>query len=525
MSKTRRTYSKDFKLEATKKVICDGMKIVDVAKQRDMPKQTLGNWVRAYKDKGESEDLFRGSGNLIKVDKRVKELESQNRHLEMQCNILKNLIQEWPMRSEDKYLWIKGYETEGYEVSLLCTALDVSRNSYYKWKKENNEIKKAEIEKVKSNIQNSITKTLQQRCSIRGDEMFNHRFYSEGERKLLPHRIYKGDIHVIVIPKIYEIPFNLFDLEDKTFSKKNPYRVTSSGSTFIKVFKEEVSKHKKIVKYFKDKYNYVIKDPNTINQEDKSFFNKFAKPLVITRYTQKVSYPWDKRWVERQIDYSLEGNVEKSMAYRIYELAKDLKEVTKDVKKKYLLTEPKESSVCLFYDFPCNIKNDDIRRNDDSSRYLDNLKYMSCNGDTLGKIMAVCKKNLEDDNVDFFTCTLRYSNEHSYRKALYKTREYHKCNEQQNVIEKMAPFFEKELSRKIDTSYYIKKKSYQHLSDTCVYKFRVYLEEVMIHEFNQHLDKISDYISYDIFWKHDKLIQEINPRIYEDLYTKFREII
>jgi transposase len=85
MSKGYRKYSPEFREEVVKLVIDTSRAITDVAREYGVHDTTLGNWVRAYKEKnGEAAEA-----PLTLQDRaRLRELERKNRELEMKCAFL-----------------------------------------------------------------------------------------------------------------------------------------------------------------------------------------------------------------------------------------------------------------------------------------------------------------------------------------------------------------------------------------------------------------------------------------------------
>jgi transposase-like protein len=80
-----KTYSPEFKEEAAKLVINTSRPIADVARELKISETSLGNWVRAYREKhAEDEPPLQVSERA-----RLRELERLNRELEMENAFLK----------------------------------------------------------------------------------------------------------------------------------------------------------------------------------------------------------------------------------------------------------------------------------------------------------------------------------------------------------------------------------------------------------------------------------------------------
>lgn len=84
MSKGYRKFSPEFREEVAKLVIDTSRAITDVAREYGINETTVGNWVRAYKEKhGETEEPLN-----LPERARLRELERANRELEMKCAFL-----------------------------------------------------------------------------------------------------------------------------------------------------------------------------------------------------------------------------------------------------------------------------------------------------------------------------------------------------------------------------------------------------------------------------------------------------
>ncbi len=80
-----KTYSPEFREEAARMVVDTSRAIADVARELGISETSLGNWVRAYREKhaGEEPPL------QVSERARLRELERHNRELEMENTFLK----------------------------------------------------------------------------------------------------------------------------------------------------------------------------------------------------------------------------------------------------------------------------------------------------------------------------------------------------------------------------------------------------------------------------------------------------
>jgi len=85
--KPRRTYTAEFKSEAAKLVLSEGMTRTKVAADLGVTSQQVGKWVLEYQAAGS--DAFPGNGKLLPQDQRIRDLENQVKQLRMERDILK----------------------------------------------------------------------------------------------------------------------------------------------------------------------------------------------------------------------------------------------------------------------------------------------------------------------------------------------------------------------------------------------------------------------------------------------------
>ncbi|HEX3306981.1 MAG TPA: transposase [Streptosporangiaceae bacterium] len=85
MTKKYRKFSPEFREEAARMVVETSRPIVDVARELGINETSLGNWVRAYREK------HAGDEPLLQLSERarLRELERRNRELEMENAFLK----------------------------------------------------------------------------------------------------------------------------------------------------------------------------------------------------------------------------------------------------------------------------------------------------------------------------------------------------------------------------------------------------------------------------------------------------
>ncbi len=85
--KTRRKYSKEFKLDAISLVLDQGYGITEAARSLEINRNVLQRWIKEF----ESDDgqAFRGNGKLTPEQAEIRRLKEENRRLKMEKEILK----------------------------------------------------------------------------------------------------------------------------------------------------------------------------------------------------------------------------------------------------------------------------------------------------------------------------------------------------------------------------------------------------------------------------------------------------
>jgi len=87
--KTRKKYSKEFKLDAISLVLEQDYSRVEAARSLGINAHMLGRWVKEHQT--EDGQTFRDNGKLTTEQERIKKLEAQVKRLEMERDILKNV--------------------------------------------------------------------------------------------------------------------------------------------------------------------------------------------------------------------------------------------------------------------------------------------------------------------------------------------------------------------------------------------------------------------------------------------------
>ena len=83
----RRSYSKEFKVNAVKMVLQRGKRASEVARDLGIQENMLYLWKRKYSE--DEQESFPGQGNLKDRDAYVRQLERENKRLKDERDILK----------------------------------------------------------------------------------------------------------------------------------------------------------------------------------------------------------------------------------------------------------------------------------------------------------------------------------------------------------------------------------------------------------------------------------------------------
>lgn len=93
MTRIRRKFTKEFKLEAVKLVTIHGYAVEEAAKNLGVGKSSLCKWVREYRDSNEDlNQIFPGKGNLNPQEAEVKRLEKALAKMTRERDILKKAL-------------------------------------------------------------------------------------------------------------------------------------------------------------------------------------------------------------------------------------------------------------------------------------------------------------------------------------------------------------------------------------------------------------------------------------------------
>ena len=90
MIKNRRTYDREFKLDAVRLASEEGRSVKQVAHDLGVNAWTLRDWIRSARDEGA--DAFRGSGNRTEEEKDLHALRRELELVKQERDILKKAL-------------------------------------------------------------------------------------------------------------------------------------------------------------------------------------------------------------------------------------------------------------------------------------------------------------------------------------------------------------------------------------------------------------------------------------------------
>jgi len=87
MGKTRRTFKREFKAEASRLVSAQSKSLAEVARELDLGESMLRAWKQVLATEGEQ--AFPGKGNPPALEEELRRLRAENNRLTMERGILK----------------------------------------------------------------------------------------------------------------------------------------------------------------------------------------------------------------------------------------------------------------------------------------------------------------------------------------------------------------------------------------------------------------------------------------------------
>ncbi|HHC8922958.1 TPA: IS3 family transposase [Stenotrophomonas maltophilia] len=126
----RRTFSREFKLEAVRLVTERGVAVAQAAKDLDVHENVLRKWVRELRE--EPQEAFPGNGKQKAQDAEIARLRKEVAKLKVERDIPKKsrgLLRE----GVDVKFGFVAKHRGAWPANLMCEALGVSRGGFYAW--------------------------------------------------------------------------------------------------------------------------------------------------------------------------------------------------------------------------------------------------------------------------------------------------------------------------------------------------------------------------------------------------------
>jgi transposase len=90
MAKSRRSYTREFKIEAVKLVTQQGLSVAEAARSLGIHENQLRTWKQALeKESQDDQQAFPGHGNRPALEQEIHRLKAENKRLLMEREILK----------------------------------------------------------------------------------------------------------------------------------------------------------------------------------------------------------------------------------------------------------------------------------------------------------------------------------------------------------------------------------------------------------------------------------------------------
>jgi transposase len=87
MAKPRRDFTREFKIEAVRRITAEGKSLAEVARELDLGESLLRSWKVALASEGEQ--AFPGKGNPSAAEEELRRLRVENQRLRIERDILK----------------------------------------------------------------------------------------------------------------------------------------------------------------------------------------------------------------------------------------------------------------------------------------------------------------------------------------------------------------------------------------------------------------------------------------------------
>ncbi|MFQ2106801.1 IS3-like element ISAeme20 family transposase [Aeromonas rivipollensis] len=157
--KSREHYSPEFRAEAVRLVLEQGLGQAEAARRLGIAKGTLSNWVVAAKG-GKDTSAIPGARSVAELEAEVARLRKALAQANMERDINKKGRRVLCSGVTAKYAWIAN-QKDIYPISVICRVLEVSRAGFYHWRQRPPSQRQQEDERLKVAIRAAHSKTRQ----------------------------------------------------------------------------------------------------------------------------------------------------------------------------------------------------------------------------------------------------------------------------------------------------------------------------------------------------------------------------
>ncbi|WP_449308606.1 IS3 family transposase [Paludisphaera soli] len=131
MAKTRRTFTREFKVEAVRRIDEQGKSLAEVARELDLGESMLRGWRQALAAEGGR--AFPGKGCQPALEEELRRLRAEVKRLQTERDILKKATAFFAGESFLRYDFVERHRGR-WPVRTMCRVLRVSPGGYYDWR-------------------------------------------------------------------------------------------------------------------------------------------------------------------------------------------------------------------------------------------------------------------------------------------------------------------------------------------------------------------------------------------------------
>jgi transposase-like protein len=133
MASERKTYSREFKLEAIQLAETSGKPVTQIERELSLGKSQIYRWKRQLEQEGK--EAFPGKGRLKAQEEAIRQLRRENEILRQERDILKKEKGHHHLCAETamKYQFIADHSHE-FPITRMCRVLAVSTSGDYAWR-------------------------------------------------------------------------------------------------------------------------------------------------------------------------------------------------------------------------------------------------------------------------------------------------------------------------------------------------------------------------------------------------------